>query len=156
MEYCNVVTDFINYTISNPKNINGDCILCSCKRFKNKKSQDPDIVTMYLLLKKQFMEKYLYWFAFRESRVPYETMIEYMVDLTSNSSNMHEVVDDNSNHYRSMVIDALRMNQGYAGECSIVDEEPNAEAIRFFELLEDSDKLLWDGCTNYSKLSVVT
>jgi hypothetical protein len=79
-----------------------------------------------------------------------------MVDLTSNSSNMHEVVDDNSNHYRSMVIDALRMNQGYAGECSIVDEEPNAEAIRFFELLKDSDKLLWDGCTNYSKLSVVT
>jgi len=45
----------------------------------------------------------------------------------------------------------LRMNQGYAGECSIVDEEPNAEAIRFFELLKDSDKLLWDGCTNYSK-----
>jgi hypothetical protein len=65
-----------------------------------------------------------------------------MVDLTSNSSNMHEVVDDNSNHYRSMVIDALRMNQGYASECSIVDEEPNAQAIRFFELLKDSDKLL--------------
>jgi len=65
-----------------------------------------------------------------------------MIDLTSSSSNMLEVVDDNSNYYRSMVIDALRMNQGYVGECLIVDEEPNAEATRFFELLKDSDKLL--------------
>jgi hypothetical protein len=51
MDYCNMVKGFINCTISNPKNINGGSILCSCKRFKNKKSQDSDIVTMHLLLK---------------------------------------------------------------------------------------------------------
>ena len=38
-----------------------------------------------------------------------------MIDLTSSFSNKHEVVDNNSNHYRSMMIDTLRMNQGYAG-----------------------------------------
>jgi len=55
-----------------------------------------------------------------------------MVGSTSSSSNFHEVVDDNSNPYRNMVIDAIRMNQGYAGQCSIIDEEPNANAARFF------------------------
>jgi len=35
-------------------------------------------------------------------------------------------------------MDAMRMNPSYAGECSIVDEEPNVDAIIFFELLNDS------------------
>jgi hypothetical protein len=40
------------------------------------------------------------------------------------------------------VIDAMRMNQSYAGECSIIDEEPNTDATRFFDLLKDSDETL--------------
>jgi len=52
-------------------------------------------------------------------------------------------------------MDAIRMNQGYAGQCSIIDEEPNADATKFFYLLKDYDELLWDGCTNHDKLSVV-
>jgi hypothetical protein len=32
-----------------------------------------------------------------------------MIDSTSTSSNMQEVVDNNSNPYRSMVIDVTRM-----------------------------------------------
>jgi hypothetical protein len=51
-----------------------------------------------------------------------------------------------------MIIDAMKMNCGDVGECSIIDEEPNADATRFFDLLKDSDKSLWDGFTNYSKL----
>jgi len=53
-------------------------------------------------------------------------------------------------------MDAIRMNQGNVSQYPIVKEEPNADAARFFDLLKDSDKPLWDGCTNYSKLSVVT
>ena len=33
-----------------------------------------------------------------------------MVESTSSSRNIHEVVDDNSNPYKNMVIDAMRMN----------------------------------------------
>jgi hypothetical protein len=55
---------------------------------------------------------------------------------------MHRGIDDNSNPYRNMVINAMRMNQGYAGQCPIIDEEPNANATRFFDLLKDSDKPL--------------
>ena len=57
-----------------------------------------------------FMEKYLCWFAHREPYVPYETMVEKIVRLTSSSSNMHGVVDFDSNHYRNMVIVVIRIN----------------------------------------------
>jgi len=78
-----------------------------------------------------------------------------MVGSTSSSSNVHEVVDDNNNPYRNMVMDAMKINQYYADQCPIVDEESNADATRFFELLKESDEPLWDGCINHSKLSVV-
>jgi hypothetical protein len=55
---------------------------------------------------------------------------------------VYEVVDDNSNPYRNMIIDAMRMNQGYVDQYPVIDEEPNVDATRFFDLLKDSDKPL--------------
>ena len=52
-------------------------------------------------------------------------------------------------------MDAMRMNQGNVSQCPIIKEEPNANTTRFFDLLKNSDELLWDGCTNHNKLSVV-
>jgi len=86
------------------------------------------------------MEKYLCWCAQGEPYAIYEIMIERMVDLNSSFSKLHEVVDDNSNPYRSMVMDVMIMNQGCGSECSSIDEEPNVDAIRFFQLLKDSDE----------------
>jgi len=71
-----------------------------------------------------------------------------MVRSTSRSSNVHGVIEDNNNPYRNMVMDAMRMNQSYASKYSIVDEEPNTNAARFFDLLKDYDESLWDECTN--------
>jgi hypothetical protein len=45
-----------------------------------------------------------------------------MVESTSSSNNVHEVVDDNSNAYRNMVMDAMRINQCHVDQCSIIDE----------------------------------
>jgi len=59
-------------------------------------------------------------------------MIKWMVGSTSRAIIMHGVVDDNSNSYRNMVMDAMRMNQSHDGQCPIVDEEPNADVARFF------------------------
>jgi hypothetical protein len=53
------------------------------------------------------------WYAHGEPFVPHETMVERMIETTYSASNMHGVVDDNSNPYRTMVIDAIRMNQGH-------------------------------------------
>jgi hypothetical protein len=41
-----------------------------------------------------------------------------------------------------MVMGMMRMNRGHAGQCPIIDEEPNADAARFFDLLKDSDEPL--------------
>jgi hypothetical protein len=49
MDYCNGVQGFINYALSNPINISGDDVKCLCKRCKNKKFLDLNIVTMHLL-----------------------------------------------------------------------------------------------------------
>ena len=88
------------------------------------------------------MKRYLCWFAYGEPYVPYETIVERIVGSTSNSSNVYEVVDDNSNPYRNMIIDAMRMNQGYVDQYPVIDEEPNVDATRFFDILKDSDKPL--------------
>ena len=55
------------------------------------------------------MGKYLWWFAHEKSYVTYETIVERMIDLTSSSRNIHGVVIDNSNLYRSMMMDAMRI-----------------------------------------------
>ena len=43
------------------------------------------------------MEEYPCWYAYEEPYVPHETMVERIVGSSSNASNVHEVVDDNSN-----------------------------------------------------------
>jgi hypothetical protein len=60
-----------------------------------------------------------------------------MVGSTCSFSNGHVVIDDNSNPYRNMVINAIRMNQGHVGQYPIIDEELNVDATRFFDLLKD-------------------
>ena len=69
-------------------------------------------------------------------------MVEMMFGSTFKSSNVHEVVYHNSNRYKSMIIDVIGMNQGYTGECLIIDEEPNVDATRSFDFLKDSDNPL--------------
>jgi len=100
INYYNGVEGFVNYTISNPKNISRYSIRFPCKMCKIKKVYIS--ICCYdasFFFKKRFIEKYLCWFAHIELYVLYETMVERMIGSLSNSSNMHEVVDDNSNHY---------------------------------------------------------
>jgi hypothetical protein len=56
MDYCNEVHNFTNYALSNLRNISGGGIKCLCKKCKNKKFLDSDIVMIHLL-QKRFMEK---------------------------------------------------------------------------------------------------
>jgi hypothetical protein len=63
-------------------------------------------------------------------------MVKRTVGSNFNYSNVHRVVDDNNNPYRNMVINVMRMNQGYASKCSIVDEVPNAGVPMSFDLLK--------------------
>ena len=153
-DYCKGIKGFINFIISYLRNISGDGIKYLCVKCKNKKSHQSNDMMMHLL-KKRFLEKYLYWFTHGEPYVPYETILERIVGITSSSSNIHQIIDDNSNRYRGMVMDIMGINHGYSSESSRVDEEPNVDAARFFELQKDFNEPLWDGCTNYNYLFVI-
>jgi hypothetical protein len=154
MDYCNGVQGFINFATSIPRNFTDGGIRCPCRKCKNLKFLHQDVVMMHLLTK-GFMQDYLCWYAHGELFVPNESMVERAVGSTSSASNMHEVGNENSNPYRNMVMDAMRMSEGNASEFPNIEEEPNADTTRFFDLLKDSDEPLWDGCTNHCKLSAV-
>jgi len=111
IDYCNGVRGFINFATSIPRNFTGDGIKCPCRKCKNKKYLHPDVVMMHLLTK-GFIEDYLCWYVHGELFVPNESMIERVVGSTSGVSNVHGVVNDNSNPYKNMVMDVMRMNQG--------------------------------------------
>jgi hypothetical protein len=42
-------------------------------------------------------------------------MVERMVGLTSSASNVYGVETDNSNPYKTIVMDAMNINQGHVG-----------------------------------------
>jgi hypothetical protein len=124
MDYCNGVQVFINFATSILRNFSGGGIRCLCRKCKNKKYMHPDVVAMHLLHNK-FIEDYLYWYAHGELFFHNESMVERMVGSTSSASNVHRVVNNNSNPYRNMVMDAIRMNQGNVSQCPIIEEESN-------------------------------
>jgi len=107
------------------------------------------------LLQKEFMEKHLCWYAHGELYVPRDTMVERMVVSTSSSSNVHGVVYNNSNHYRNMIMDAMRMNQGHAGQCSIIDEnlmETRPNLLIFCKILTNYYRMVAQITVNYRSL----
>jgi len=84
------------------------------------------------LLQKGFMKDYLCLYVHEELFVRNVSMVERMVGSTSSASNVHGVTNDNNNPYRNMVMDAMRMNQGNASQCPLVEEEPNTDVTKFF------------------------
>jgi hypothetical protein len=62
-------------------------------------------------------------------------MVQRVVGSTSSASNVHGVANDNNNPYKNMVMNAISMNQGNVSQHPIIEEEPNADATRFFDLL---------------------
>lgn len=102
------------------------------------------------------MEKYLCWYAHKKPCVPHDTMIKMMVGLNSNANNMHKVIDDNSNSYRSMIMDAMRMTKDDVSQSLIIYKELNIDSTMFLNLLRYSNKPSWDSCTNHNKLPIIT
>ena len=147
MNYCNEVHGFINFATSIPRNFSGGGIRFPCRRCKNKK------VSAFKYCNDASSTQMVHWDG--ELFVRNESMVEKIAESTSSASNVHKVVNDNTNSYKNMVMDAMRMNQCNVSQCPIVEEELNADAIIFFDLLKDSDEPLWNDSKNYSKLLVV-
>jgi len=80
----------------------------------------------------------LYWYAHGKPWVSQHVVVKRMIESTSSASNKYGVVDDNSNPYKYMIMNVMKMNQYYVGQYSTIDEEPNADASKFFDFLKDS------------------
>ena len=50
-------------------------------------------------------------------------MLETIIRLTSSYRNINEIVDDNSNCYMIIMMNAMRMNHSYSGDDSYVNEK---------------------------------
>jgi hypothetical protein len=59
-------------------------------------------------------------------------MLKRIIGLASSSSNIYKVINDNSNYYKSMIIDAMRINYDYSSKCLCFNEEPNIDATKVF------------------------
>jgi hypothetical protein len=100
-----VVKGFINFILSNSKNISECEIRFPCVKCKNKKVHYKNVMMMHLF-KIRFVEKYLCWFVYEEPYIPNKSMLQMIIGSTSSSSYTYEVVDDNNNSYKSLVMDA--------------------------------------------------
>jgi len=78
---------------------------------------------MMHLLHKGFMENYQCWYTHGEVYVSERRMKEMVVGSSSSASNVHEAANDNTNPYRNIVMDAMRMNQGNVSQCPSVRDE---------------------------------
>ena len=57
------------------------------------------------------MKKYMFWYANEKPYVPHDTMIKRMVESISSANyKVHRVVDDNSNPYRNIIMNAMNLN----------------------------------------------
>ncbi|XP_021775991.1 uncharacterized protein LOC110739816 [Chenopodium quinoa] len=95
---------------------------CPCVKCNNRRFQDPDTVRIHLY-SKGFTPRYWEWMCQGEG-------------LPESS------VEGKSNEYRDMVMDDVGHNYDRSGT---EEEEPNAEAKRFLDLLKASEHPLYEG-----------
>lgn len=125
-EFVKGVGEFIDFCIQHPSFNDSDKIRCPCPRCDNKRFLDTETVRVHLY-RKGFCPEYFDWICHGE-----------FVGESSTSQ---------ANPYRELVVDAL----GHVGEnlwnveANSIEEEPNDEAKKFFELLKAAEDPLYEG-----------
>lgn len=135
IEFVEGVDKFVDFALQHPTYNDNDKIRCPCIRCSNRRYLDVDTVKVHLY-KKGFTLKYFEWICHGEDVIG-----------SSSSSSIQ------SNPYRDMIVDALGNNEdGSLFEVgNSVEEEPNDEAKKFFDLLKAAEDPLYEG----SKISVL-
>jgi hypothetical protein len=147
------VDEFIKFALKkDADNIGRGDIRCPCKKCKCLKFLRPLLVRTHLC-KKGFMSDYYYWTNHGEDIPPIPPVV---VNHSYYGSSGQRKMFDN---YEKLVMDAAGpdignyLEQEDQDEGDTMEEEPNEEAQRFFEMLKAAQSPLWDGCDSYSLLS---
>ncbi|XP_021716595.1 uncharacterized protein LOC110684442 [Chenopodium quinoa] len=132
-EFVKGFDEFMQYVKDNPESSNPNEVRCPCAKCKNKRLWDPDTVKLHLF-RAGFVPNYYEWMCHGEG--------------------FPTIPASGSNEYREMVFDAFGQSQdhGHSEQASVSsEEEPNAQAKHFLDLLKASERPLYEG----SSLSVL-
>ncbi|XP_021754419.1 uncharacterized protein LOC110719737 [Chenopodium quinoa] len=126
-EFVKGVDEFIQYVKDNLESSNPNEVRGPYDKCKNKRLWDLDTVQIHL---------------FRTCFIP------NYYELMCHGEGFPRVLERRSNEYREMVFDAFghSQDQGHSEQASVSsEEEPNAQAKHFLDLLKDSKRLLYEG-----------
>ncbi|XP_052625594.1 uncharacterized protein LOC128132718 [Lactuca sativa] len=132
------VKGFLDVAFSNEATVDGDYIRCPCFKCKNMYYKTRGDVELHLL-QNGFTPNYTTWWAHGERN----TISQHEEESSNPMQDPMEDDDDDVNGCTQMLM-------------YVMEELPNPNAKGFYDMLEDADEPLWDGCENYSKLQAAT
>nr|GMC99858.1 uncharacterized protein LOC109168299 [Ipomoea batatas] len=136
---------FIQFATSQHSWMDGERIKCPCNQCKCQNTKFLDVPTVkFHLAKYGFVSDYYVWRFHGECnlRVDVEQDVGAPSQMTS---------EESSNAYHTMVMDAA----GPEFNVDEIEESPNPEAQKFYDMLKATDQELWPGSKNHSQLSLV-
>ncbi|KAL1371645.1 hypothetical protein AAHE18_01G148200 [Arachis hypogaea] len=148
-EFINGVRQFIDTVTKQPQFVlEGSLLRCPCNKHKNKIFSTPDEVLLDLY-KYGFMPRYWCWDSHGES--PLHLNVDH--DNQEGTCSSPHVSVPTRNSYESMVVDAAGPELMSQFE-EHMEEPPNAETKKFYDLLQSAQRPLFEGCVSHSELSM--
>merc|ERR1712080_645360 len=143
-DFYNGVNEFVRFAISNNRNY--EELRCPCSKCKLMRFHKPDIVKVHLY-KSGFVPNYYLWDRHGELVAPTVNPVASEVELVT------------TNPIEDMVEDAARsmFPTGQVDDDDVnIEEEPNTEARKIYDLLASAKRSLWNGCESGIELSVTS
>ncbi|XP_050211492.2 uncharacterized protein LOC126661677 [Mercurialis annua] len=158
------VEEFVEFAKRHPQFMDGAKIRCPCNHTKcRNKGYLDEVTVMCHLGKNGFMQNYYCWYNHGETYVPNLVRPDHNIDL-ENTCHQAET-SDAGDLFRSMMDDVIgRASVLHPSEDVInpphvshsMEESPNMEAQRLYDMLKASEQELWEGNPGgHSQLSAV-
>nr|GLL27171.1 uncharacterized protein LOC109166492 [Ipomoea trifida] len=144
-EFLDGLKTFIEFATSQRTWMDGERIRCPCTQRKCQNTKFLDVPTVkYHLAKFGFVSDYYVWRFHGERILP--------VDVDRDVGGSSQMASEEpSNAYHTMVMDAA----GVEFNVDEIEESPNPEAQKFYDMLKAADQELFPECKKHSQLSFV-
>ncbi|KAK2369072.1 hypothetical protein QL285_082226 [Trifolium repens] len=142
-EFLNGLNEFVSFALQQECIVNNN-IRCPCSNCKNVPLKHVEDVKLHLL-QAGFKPNYWYWTCHGESNP------ELVAEINKKKS-AQEGHNSHQGRFLNMVYDAV--GPQHQMECEEeMEESPNINDQKFYDLLHASEKQLWPGCNDHTELS---
>jgi hypothetical protein len=147
LEFVEGVNEFIEFATSQENFQRFSKLRCPCKKCECRRFHNVDDVMVHLY-ERGFMNNYYCWTNHGES-MPRSSPV--VVDESYYDNGQHR---EEFNPFEQMIMDHIGPEVGRVIEQGQnMEEYPNPEAKKFYDMLATAQAPLWDGCENYTQLS---